>query len=292
MKNKNFLIIFLLILTFIGYNLKSKKNKNIHPFLINSPKVNNIAHRGGKGIGPENTIYTFKKAFELGIDILEMDIHSTSDSILVVIHDHSVNRTTNGDGLVLDFNLEELSQLNAGYYWTENDSLDFPFRKLNIPIPTLEDVISLFPNTKLNIEIKQDLPFIPENLCQLIYKYNLEKNVLIGSFIDGIIEEFRDICPEVATSANISNVKILYGLNLIHLAWIYSPPFEVIELPPYYKDSFILDQQFINTLHKKNIPVYVWTINTPNEMNRLIKLNVDGIITDYPNRLSNIILKN
>ncbi len=290
---KNIIILFIVFLIFIliGYKLIINKPNKIHPFFINNPKISNIAHRGGKSIGPENTIHTFREAMKFGIDILEIDIHSTSDSVLVVIHDHTVNRTTNGSGLVWDMKLEEISELNAGYYWTENDSIDFPFRDFNISIPTLESVFSNFPNMKLNIEIKQESSFIPEILCQLIYKYNLEKNVLIGSFINGIIEEFRDECPEIATSANISESKLIYGLSLFHLAWIYPTPFEAIEVPPYFKDSFILDQQFINILHKKNIPVYVWTINNKNEMDRLIKLNVDGIITDYPNRLSNILNK-
>jgi glycerophosphoryl diester phosphodiesterase len=119
----------------------------------------------------------------------------------------------------------------------------------------------------------------------------MEENILVGSFIDNVINTFRDECPEIATSANMTETKLFYGLNLFHISWLYHPPFDVIEIPPVYKKSFILDSQFIMALHQKNIPIYVWTINDTSEMKRLIHLGADGIITDYPNRLQNI-LKN
>ena len=104
--------------------------RDIHPYLSNNPKILNIAHRGGLGLSPENTIASFQRAIKEGADILELDIRSTSDSILVLLHDETVNRTTNGKGRISELTLKEAKKLNAGYWWTDDDSISFPYRSL------------------------------------------------------------------------------------------------------------------------------------------------------------------
>lgn len=99
-----------------------------------------------------------------------MDIHSTSDSILVLLHDNKLNRTTNGKGYVWDFTIESIKELNAGFYWTKDDSITFPFRESGIEIPTLEEVFINFNDYKLNIEIKHHEAHVAKNLCHLIQK--------------------------------------------------------------------------------------------------------------------------
>ena len=163
------------------------------------------------------------------------------------------------------------------------------YRNLEITIPTLNEIFTTFNNIRLNIEIKQNEPYIVNNLCNLIYNNKMEKKVLIGSFIDGILEEFRKVCPDVATSSGIAETKIYFGLNYLHLDWLYTPSLDVFELPRFYKNTSILTQQFINGSHKKNIPIYVWTINDKKIMIDLINLGIDGIITDYPDTLTEIL---
>ena len=274
-----------------GCNILHIEKTGIHPFLIQVPKIMNIAHAGGKGLGPENTLITLHNAVQVGADILEIDIHSTADSVLVLLHDHKVNRTTNGHGYVWNFTLEKLSQLDAGYYWTEDDSLTFPFRDLGITIPSLQEVFIAFFDHRLNIEIKQDEPQIIKNLCRIIKKYEMVHRVLIGSFIDGVLNEFRAECPEVATSAGRDESMLYYRLNSFHLGWLYSPSIDVFEIPEFYKKTPVINEQLITGLHKKNIPIYVWTVNEKEDMKRFIKLGVDGIITDYPDRLAGILNK-
>ncbi|MBC8311159.1 MAG: hypothetical protein H8E72_02550, partial [Candidatus Marinimicrobia bacterium] len=213
----------IILISIAGYNSFLSREVQLHPFNVKSFKVLNIAHAGGKGLGPENTIFTLQKSVDAGADILEIDIHSTSDSVLVLIHDHKVNRTTNGDGYVWDFSYVKLYELNTGYYWSNDDSLTFPFRELDVKIPTLNEVLTKFSDMRFNIEIKQDAPHIIKKLCNQIHEYNLVNHVLIGSFVDGVLENFRDECPDVATSAGMGETRIYYILNLLHLDWIYSP---------------------------------------------------------------------
>jgi len=282
-------LMFILFFMAIRYNVNNKQKSDVHPFIVKTSKIINIAHAGGKGLGPENTIITLEKSVEAGADILEIDIHSTSDSVLVLIHDHKVNRTTNGDGYVWNYIYENLRELNAGYYWTENDSLTFPFREMDIKIPSLKDVFIKYSDIRFNIEIKQDTPHIIENLCTMIHEYNLVNRVLIGSFADGVLDNFREECSHVATSAGMGETRIYYGLNLLYLDWIYTPAANVFEAPIYFKDTHLLTKQFISGLQKKNIPIYVWTVNETDEMRTLINIGIDGILTDFPDRLSAII---
>ena len=291
MRKVKFISTNILLMLLSGCNILHIEKTGIHPFLIQVPKIMNIAHAGGKGLGPENTLITLHNAVKSGADILEIDIHSTADSVLVLLHDHTVSRTTNGHGYVWNFTLEKLSQLDAGYYWTEDDSITFPFRDLGITIPSLQEVFTVFFDLRLNIDIKQDEPHIIKNLCHMIKENGMVNRVLIGSFIDEVLHEFRSECPDVATSAGMVESKKYYTFNTFHLGWLYSPSIDVFEVPEYYKNTLVINKQLIRGFHKKNIPIYVWTVNEKEDMKRFIKLGVDGIITDYPDRLAGILNK-
>ncbi|MCP4421279.1 MAG: glycerophosphodiester phosphodiesterase, partial [Chloroflexi bacterium] len=119
-----------------------------------------LAHRGWRGCYPENTMLAFEKAAELPIDGLEIDIHSTSDGVLVVFHDDSLERTTNGNGRIQDYTFAELQKLDAGYRFTPDDGQTFPFRGQGITIPILAEVFETFPRLWINIDIKQETPSI------------------------------------------------------------------------------------------------------------------------------------
>ena len=280
---------FLLVIILVGCNVFINQHNEIHPFLDQLPKVVNIAHAGGKGLGPENTMVTLHKAVKSGTDIIEIDIHYTSDSVLVLLHDKTVDRTTNGNGYVWDFNYKELKQLDAGFYWTDDDSLTFPYRNMGINIPSLQEVLDTFSSYRVNIEIKKYEPWLIRNFCNILKEYELIDKVLIGSFIDEALDEFRIECPEVATSAGRIEGMIFYRLNSLYLGWLYTPSIKVFEAPEYYKNTRVINEQLVNGLHNKNIPIYVWTVNDKKDMEYLIKLGVDGIITDYPDRLSEIL---
>jgi glycerophosphoryl diester phosphodiesterase len=137
----------------------------------------------------------------------------------------------------------------------------------------------------MNIEIKQSQPAIAAPLCQVIRDYGMAERVLVASFDTDTIKEFRYACPEVATTAGEDEVRILFGLNLAFLGAIYSPPAGAVQVPEYSGDLHVVTRRFVNTAHARNMEVHVWTVNDVDNMQRFLDLGVDGIITDYPDRL-------
>ena len=190
-----------------------------------------MAHRGGRGLWPENTITAFKGAVDLGVEVLEMDIHSTKDGAIIILHDDTVDRTTNGTGLVQDLLLADVKALDAGYHWTPDDGITYPYRHQGILIPTLEEVLMAFPNSFYNIEIKQSEPSIVSTVCKILRDFQAAERVLVASFDPDTIRAFREACPEVATAAGEDEVRVLYFLSLVHLEGIYTPKAEAIQVP-------------------------------------------------------------
>jgi glycerophosphoryl diester phosphodiesterase len=248
-----------------------------------------MAHRGGKGLWPENTLYAFEQAVVMGVDVLEMDVHSTADGVLVVMHDDTVDRTTDGTGPLLSFTLDELKALDAGYNWSPDDGGTFPYRGQSITVPTVEEVFAAFPTTPLNIEIKQAEPSITKPFCQLIRDYGMVDKVLVASFHQETMNEFRLECPEVATAAGEREVTVLFVLSKIYLDATYSPASQAVQVPEYRSGLHVLTTRFIDAAHDRNLQVHAWTIDDVDDMQRLIDLGVDGIITDYPDRLMDLI---
>lgn len=283
-------IIGLIALLFFVYAILALLSKPVgdHPF-FNSEEVLVIAHRGGRGLWPENTLYAFERAAELGVDVLEMDIHSSSDGVLVTMHDDTVDRTTDGSGPIQGFTLEELKKLDAGYNWTNDEGETYPFRGQGITVPALEEIFSSFPDQRLNIEIKQVQPSIVEPFCQMIRDYGREETVLVGSFDAGTVEDFRDECPGVATSTTEPEVRNFFILNTLFLGALYQAPAEAFQVPEYDNDLHVVTGRFVSGAKNHNMDVHVWTVNEKDDMQRLLDLSVDGIITDYPDRLLDVL---
>lgn len=253
-----------------------------------------IAHQGGDGIRPSNTMAAFSYAVELGVDVLEMDIHSTKDGVIVVIHDATVDRTTNGTGRVQDFTFEELQQLDAGYHWPtlaeESYRSDRPYRGQGVTIPSLEEVLIAFPDMPLNIEIKQKEPSIVTPLCDLFMKYDRigSEQVLVPSFHPETITEFREVCPEIPTAVVQNEVITFFVLNKLQLHLIWTPPAEAFQVPRESAGLTVITPSFVRNLQQHGVVVHPWTINNESEMTRMLEMGVDGIITDYPNKLLQI----
>ena len=257
-----------------------------HPFFTQSeqrPLV--MAHRGGRALWPENTLYAFERAVELGVDVLEMDIRTTADGVPIVMHDDTVDRTTNGSGPVHSFTLDELKSLDAGYAWSPDDGQTFPHRGQGITVPTLEEVFAAFPAMPLNIEIKQEEPSMVEPFCQLIRDHGLVDQIIVASFHQETLDEFRETCPDVATATSTSETVMLFALSRLFLESTYGAPAEAAQVPEYRSGLHVLAPRFVDAAHNRNLEVHAWTINNEDDMQRMIALGVDGIITDYPDRL-------
>jgi glycerophosphoryl diester phosphodiesterase len=248
-----------------------------------------MAHRGGAGLWPENTMYGFERAVDLGVDVLETEIHSTADNILVLMHDSTVDRTTNGSGPISAFTLEELKTLDAGYNWTSDGGRTFPFRGSGITVPTLGELFTALPNVRINIDIKQEKPSLVEPLCKTIRAFDMVDKVMVASFSSKVLKAFRRGCPEVATSAGTGEVALFFVMNLVFLGAVYRPACQAFQVPEYSSGLRVLTKRFVKTAHGLNLAVHVWTINETTDMQRLLARGVDGIITDYPDRLISLL---
>ena len=261
-----------------------------HPFFENfDQKPIVFAHQGGNQVSPGNTLFAFERAAEMGVDILEMDAHITKDGVLVIIHDEDVDRTTDGTGLIEKMTLAEIKEFDAGYWWTDDDGETYPYRGQGITIPTLEEIFQAFPDYPVNIEIKKTEGSIAEPLCEMIRKYDMQDKAIIASFHDERIAEFRKVCPEVATSAGRSEVTEFVILNYIFMGGLYSPAEFAFQVPERNSGILVVRPGFIRGAHGRNLQVHVWTPNTREELLKFIDMGVDGIMTDRPDILMELL---
>jgi glycerophosphoryl diester phosphodiesterase len=240
----------LFLIFFVIYGILYALARPIPDHLYFKPeKFLAIAHRGGRSLGPENTLYTFKRAVELGTDVLEMDLQTTSDGALVILHDRKVDRTTNGKGAVDSFTLSDLKKLDAGFRWSPDNSRSYPLRNKGVTIPTLTEVFKAFPDTRINIEIKSSQVNTIQNFCRTIRDHGMSEKVMVACFDSGKLGEFRSLCPEVATSAGASEAAMFYWLQWAHLEPAYSPSAQALQIPEAYGKNRIATRRFLNAAH-------------------------------------------
>jgi glycerophosphoryl diester phosphodiesterase len=279
-------LIFILAGIYVYLAMRTGKpavSREIFKREISRPLV--FAHRGGGGLFPENTLEAFKYSAKMGVDVLELDVHSTVDGTLVVMHDERVDRTTNGSGRVSEMTLAELKKLDAGFQFTSDDGKTFPYRGRGIAIPTLQEIFDSFPEMTFNIEPKQAEPSVIKPMCEMIRTRKMTEKVIVGSFRQAAIDEFREECAEVATAATPAEVSEFLALYKVGLGESYSPPMQVLQIPEKVGSLQIVSKDFVETARKLNLKVHVWTINETADMQRLLEMKVDGIMTDYPDRL-------
>ncbi|HIQ06783.1 MAG TPA: glycerophosphodiester phosphodiesterase [Anaerolineae bacterium] len=251
------------------------------PYLaLNRPMI--LAHRGGMALMPENTLEAFQNALAVGADALELDIHSSADGELVVIHDETVDRTTDGHGRVHDMTWEQLQALDAGYRWTPDGGKTYPYRGQGLRIPSLRQVLTTFPNARVNIEIKQADPPIVTDLVQLIEETGAWDRVLVTSFDTTTMRHFRTMEPDVASGAAEDEIRTFYAFQLLRLTPFYRPVADAFQVPESYDSIHVVTKRFVESAHHHRIAVHVWTVDDPADMRRLLELGVDGLITNRP----------
>jgi glycerophosphoryl diester phosphodiesterase len=238
-----------------------------HPFFDGAPNFFVVAHRGGAAIGPENTIEAGRASADLGVDALEFDLHETKDGRLVLMHDDTVDRTTSGQGRVADLTLAELQTLDAGG---------------GAKIPTLEEVLEAFPASRIVLEIKPDTAETAGKSCGIIQAAGAENRVLMGSFDDTTIKAFRAACPRVATSFSADEGRMFLILANLRLSRFWPMPAQAVLAPEEFEGRRVLDANVINAARQRGLRLWVWTVNDPADMKRLVDARVGGLITDAP----------
>jgi glycerophosphoryl diester phosphodiesterase len=234
----------------------------------------NLAHRGASGYAPENTMVAFRRAEQLGADGFELDVLLTRDGVPVVIHDETLDRTTDGKGWVHQHTYAELLHLDAGSWFAPA----FAGEK----IPTLEQVIAEFGKRMfLNIELKNSyipMPQLEAKVIELIRRYGVEKNCLVSSFDHHSVADFHELAPEIP-------IGLLYDCILVH-AHEYAKRVGAMALHPYFRCT---TKKLVDAAHAEGLQVNVWTVNETSDMHWMLAIGVDAIITNYPDRLRDVL---
>lgn len=233
-------------------------------------KIIVTAHRGASGLAPENTLAAFQKAIEFGADYSELDVTMTKDGEIILLHDDTLERTTNDSGNVWDHTFEELRQLDAGSWFGP----EFAREKL----PTLDEVIDLVDGKmKLNIEIKVSghEPGIAEKVVETVRDKGFTKQCIITSFDRATVERVMEIAPEITVGFIFSEEQ---SFDVFKAKW-----------PILSVKHKLVDEDFMEKAKASGRQVHVWTVNEEKDMRRFVALGVDGIITNFPNRLVQVL---
>lgn len=249
-----------------------------------------FAHRGGAKRWPENTLLAFGNAAALGYRHIETDIQLTSDGHFVCFHDPTLERTTNGRGRVREHTLAELERLDAGHNFVENGS--YSFRGAGARIPTLEDALSLDEGLRYNLEIKSEDPVLARRLWDLIEHHRIHDRVLVACEHDPVTEAFRiHSRGRVATSAGRRGA-LHFWARVLSGTWKAAMfPFDALQIPPVFHGIEVITPRFVEAAHHHGIQIHIWTIDDPAQMVQLLAAGVDGLMTDLPDVLLEVLAR-
>jgi glycerophosphoryl diester phosphodiesterase len=286
------LVVILLLAASYAVLALTSKRREASPFMQQLPTGGSVlAHAGGNLLWPDNTMSAFTGATTLGADVLELDVQQNAEGVLMVIHDDTVDRTTDGSGRIASLDSSELALLDAGYNWTVTGTrteapagAEFHYRGQGTAIPTLTEVLTAFPDALVNVELKQDDAAAGQALCQLLRQERATERVMVASFHSAPMRAFRSDCPEAATSATRREVTLFYVLARARLARVYSPPFDALQVPVSQGSLTIVTPAVVAAARERGVALQVWTVNERDEMDRLLAMGVDGLITDRPDR--------
>lgn len=256
------------------------------PFFTPPPRI--LAHRGDSANHPENTLPAFLSAAELGVDVIETDMHLTADGRLVIWHDDTLDRGTNGTGPVEHFTLDALRTLDAGYAFSPDGGRTFPFRGQGIRIMLLEEALEALPHMRFNIDMKTDDSRIATAFAQVIRETGAHDRVLGASFHLGNLKVLRQELPELPTSfapPEVIRLLLLQRLGLLPRRIRAAEPQRALQVPEVQGRIKVVTRGSVKAFQAMGIAVHVWTVNEPLDMHRLLDMGVDGIFTDDPRTL-------
>lgn len=251
---------------------------------LGAPTAIGFAHRGGGGDAPENTLPAFEAAVAMGYRYLETDVQVTRDGVPIAFHDSRLDRITDRSGAVVDLSLAEVREADAGYTFTPDGGATYPFRGRGIAIPTLEDLLTRWDGVFLNIDAKSGASVGP--LVALIERLNAFDRVCIGSFSDRRVARIRRLaCGRICSSMG----QVTTGMAFLASRSGRIPRFhaDCVQVPPRW-GVLRIDRRFVRAAHRAGLAVHVWTIDDSAEMEFLLDLGVDGIMTDRPGVLKQV----
>ena len=236
-------------------------------------------------MAPENTLAAFQQAVHRwGADMLEMDVRLTGDGEVVVIHDETVDRTTDGTGRIADLTLGKLQELDAGFRFHDPEGNN-SYRGVGVTIPRFEEVLEKLPGIRMNVEAKDDRS--APGLVEIILRHGAQDRVLVAAEWERNRRSVRGYPGPWGASRR----NLIQFLALIHtpLGRFFTPECDALQIPEVHKGIRILTRRFLQEAHERNLPIHVWTVDDPADMRRLVEMGVDGIQTDRPDLLAPIL---
>jgi glycerophosphoryl diester phosphodiesterase len=248
-----------------------------HPALsFGRPQV--FAHRGGSALRPENTVAAFDHGLALGADGLEFDIHLSRDGVVVVHHDRTLERTTNGRGLLADRTASELAALDAGWNFGPPE---YPFRGRVGGVPRFADVLRRYRHVALIVELKVNDPELAHRAIDEIRAADAVDRVSLGSFGTRVLRAARAYEPRIVTGSSREETRL--ALYRSWVRWpVRRPRYDAFQVPEFAGSTRVVSPRFIRYAHDNGLAVQVWTVDRAADMDRLLAWGADGIISDRP----------
>lgn len=272
-------------LTAAGVALFRSRTRDLRPgaaYLAGAPLL--IAHRGGSKLAPENTLLAFERALSWWrSDLIELDVQPTRDGEVVVFHDATLDRTTDGRGPVVEHDLDQIRTLDAGYRFTA-DGQNFPFRGRGIGVSTLKEVLEAFPGVRINIEIKDGRA--QDRVWETVRETEAMGRVLVAA--GSTRDRLRLKGYPVPVSAGKEEIRPFIAQLRLGLV-LYTPPVDALQVPDFWEGRQVLTPELVRAAHSRNIAVHVWTVDEIEAMTRYLDWGVDGIVTDRPDRLARLL---
>jgi glycerophosphoryl diester phosphodiesterase len=240
------------------------------------------AHRGSTVLAPENTSAAFDLALHFQADVLETDVRLSRDGVVMVTHDERLDRTTNGQGRVLDHRATEITRLDAGHHFIDLDGRQW--RNDGARIESLDELFARYPNVHINIDIKDRSDAAAQAVAQSIERAGREQSVTVGSFHASTLARFRQCSPQVTTAASQSEVARLYfsPIGPRKARTTQSHCFDYVQIPVSWWGLPLARPAFIQRAKQQGLQMIYWTINDRSLMQRLVSAGADGIVTDRP----------
>jgi glycerophosphoryl diester phosphodiesterase len=247
--------------------------------LVSLHHLSAIAHRGGSLLRPENTMAAFDHAVALGADALELDVHLSRDREVVVIHDPTLDRTTDRSGPVSSVTADELGRVDAGYRFGAAGA--HPFRDRGIGVPRLRDVLDRISDLPIVVEVKGEDPAVGLRALEVIREARAAERVIIGGFSHAVLTAMREASSTLVTSA--SSVEARAALTRSYFALAPKPTgFRLFQMPFRLRGRQTLRRGFVRAARRAGIPVQAWVVDDAGDMRQLIEWGVTGIISDRP----------
>lgn len=250
-----------------------------------------IAHRGASGTHPENTLPALAEAIALHSDLIELDLRMSKDGHVVVIHDKTVDRTTDGKGDVEQLTLDDLRKLDAGFAFSTDSGKTFPFRGQGITVPTLEEVLTAFPEQLLMLEIKVASPRMIRQVIATLRRHKALERVSIELFSipTKLAKLLRRLEPKLATGHTRAELVRFVAMAKLGIAWRFKRRAFAIEMPPRRNRVAVSSKRTLKAASLKGIPMFVWTVNSEIDMRRFLDWGAAGLFTDHPKVLRQLV---